>query len=73
MADSEQAKETEFVIAVGYPKSKSCFTFGIISNAKQKVEDSPHFNYIQTDAAVNNGNSGGPLINMVLNVFFTIQ
>ena len=49
------------VIAVGHPfSSKYAFTQGIVSSTEYKIQG---FNYIQHDAALNPGNSGGPLIN----------
>ncbi len=46
--------------ALGYTPNPS-FTFGIIS-AFRKLDDG--FNYVQTDAAINPGDSGGPLLNL---------
>jgi S1-C subfamily serine protease len=46
--------------ALGYTPNPS-FTFGIIS-AFRKLDDG--YNYVQTDAAINPGDSGGPLLNM---------
>ena len=39
-------------------------TAGIVSALNRDVEDSPYDHYIQTDAAINHGNSGGPLFDM---------
>ena len=39
-------------------------TAGIISARGRNIESGPYDNYIQTDAAINKGNSGGPLFNM---------
>ncbi len=54
LGDSDLVKEAEEVYVIGYPDGEYAITEGIIS---QKTE-----NYIKTDAAVNPGNSGGPLI-----------
>ena len=57
----------ESVIAIGNPVSKDfagTVTAGIISATERKVQvANTEYSYIQTDAAINGGNSGGPLIN----------
>lgn len=65
LADSNSCKAGEEVVAIGAPLSlRETVTKGIISNCnrqlKAKLSD---IKYIQTDTAVNSGNSGGPLIN----------
>ena len=60
-------KVGDFALAVGYPFGfKQTFTFGIVSalNAGIKVEGRKYEKLIQTDAAINQGNSGGPLLNL---------
>jgi len=60
-------KVGDLVIAVGYPFGfKQTVTSGIISalNASLPVEGRRYEKLIQTDAAVNHGNSGGPLLNL---------
>src|SRR5450432_2524179 len=68
--NSDEIKVGQWVLAVGYPLSlETTVTAGIVSakgrsidiNSRQSV--SPVESFIQTDAAVNPGNSGGPLIN----------
>lgn len=57
----------DFVIAVGYPFGfRQTVTSGIISalNASLPVEGRKYEKLIQTDAAINHGNSGGPLLNL---------
>jgi Do/DeqQ family serine protease len=64
--DSENIKLGEWVLAIGYPYSlSSTVTAGIISAKATKIEDENMKleNFIQTDAAVNPGNSGGALVN----------
>ena len=39
-------------------------TAGIVSARGRNIESGPYDNYIQTDASINKGNSGGPLFNM---------
>ena len=61
--DSDDVKIGEKVIAIGNPLGLSfSVTEGIISAVNRKVSGSSG-GYIQTDAALNSGNSGGPLIN----------
>lgn len=67
MADSDKAKVGDFVIAVGNPFGLGqTVTSGIISALGRAADDdtNSYQNYIQTDAAVNRGNSGGPLLNL---------
>ncbi len=68
LADSDQVKIGERVFVVGAPYGlghslSSGYVSGII---KDKEDKNPFTNseYIQTDAAINTGNSGGPMINM---------
>ena len=61
--DSDDLRIGEKVIAIGNPLGLSfSVTEGIVSAADRKISGYPG-NYIQTDAALNSGNSGGPLIN----------
>ena len=64
-ADSDQAVVGEFVMAVGSPLGlDTTVTQGIISAVNREVEsDGTKYTCIQTDAAINSGNSGGALVN----------
>lgn len=63
-ADSDQAKVGEWVLAVGNPFNlTSTVTAGIISAKSRDLTGSHSQSFIQTDAAVNPGNSGGALVN----------
>lgn len=64
-ADSDQAVVGEFVMAVGSPLGlDTTVTQGIISAVNRQVEsDGVVYTCIQTDAAINSGNSGGALVN----------
>ena len=65
-ADSDSVKVGEFAMAVGNPLGMdSSITCGVISAVNREVTDSDgkKFNLIQTDAAINSGNSGGALVN----------
>ncbi len=65
-ADSDSIKVGEFAMAVGSPLGlQSTITCGVISAVNRNVTDSDGktYNLIQTDAAINAGNSGGALVN----------
>lgn len=65
-ADSDSIKVGEFAMAVGNPMGMdSTVTCGIISAVNREVTDTDGKQYtlIQTDAAINSGNSGGALVN----------
>lgn len=62
---SDSMRVGEEVIAVGSPFGlEATVTSGIISAKSRNINSGPFDDYIQTDAAVNRGNSGGPLFNM---------
>jgi len=64
MGDSENLRVGEWVCAIGNPLAyEHTVTVGVVSFLGRKLFDSSLDNYIQTDAAINFGNSGGPLIN----------
>ena len=69
IGDSKALRVGEYVIAIGNPLSSyelyGTVTFGIISATAREINIDGFVNtYLQTDAAINFGNSGGPLINM---------
>lgn len=69
IGDSRALRVGEYVIAIGNPLSSyelyGTVTFGIISATAREINIDGFVNtYLQTDAAINFGNSGGPLINM---------
>jgi serine protease Do len=69
LGDSDQVRVGEYVLAIGNPLSTdelaNTITFGIISATKREITIDNYTNtYLQTDAAINFGNSGGPLINL---------
>lgn len=66
IGDSDSVQVGEFSMAIGNPLGmQSSVTSGIISALNREVTDSDGktFNLIQTDAAINSGNSGGALVN----------
>lgn len=70
-ADSDDVKVGEFAMAVGNPVNmNSTVTTGIVSAVNREITDSDGKKYkcIQTDAAINSGNSGGALVNSDGNV-----
>jgi serine protease Do len=63
--DSDKLRLGEWVIAIGNPFSLGgTVTAGIVSARNRDISNGPYDNYIQTDAAINRGNSGGPLFNL---------
>src|SRR5579872_6726016 len=67
--DSDKLRLGEWVIAIGNPFSLGgTVTAGIVSARNRDIQSGPYDNYIQTDAAINRGNSGGPLFNLNGNV-----
>ncbi len=63
--DSDKARVGDWVIAIGNPFGLGgSVTAGIVSARGRNIEQGPYDNFIQTDAAINKGNSGGPLFNM---------
>ena len=65
LGDSDKARIGDWVIAIGNPLGLSgTVTSGIISARNRNIGLSRYEDYIQTDASINIGNSGGPLFNM---------
>ncbi|WP_454617583.1 Do family serine endopeptidase [Bradyrhizobium cenepequi] len=63
--DSDKLRLGEWVIAIGNPFSLGgSVTAGIVSARNRDISQGPYDSYIQTDAAINRGNSGGPLFNL---------
>src|SRR5499426_3406388 len=63
--NSDGLRLGEWVIAIGNPFSLGgTVTAGIVSARNRDINSGPYDNYIQTDAAINRGNSGGPLFNL---------
>ncbi len=63
--DSDTAEVGDWVMAIGNPFGLGgTVTLGIISARNRDINAGPYDDFIQTDAAINKGNSGGPLFNM---------
>ena len=64
LGNSDTLRVGEWVCAIGNPLAyEHTVTVGVVSYIGRKLFDSSLTDYIQTDAAINFGNSGGPLIN----------
>ncbi len=69
LGDSEKLRVGEWVMAIGNPYNfRQTVTVGVVSAKERKdltlTSDMPLASFIQTDAAINFGNSGGPLLNV---------
>ena len=63
--DSDASRIGDWVIAIGNPFGLGgSVTAGIVSARGRDIQQGPYDDFIQTDAAINKGNSGGPLFNM---------
>lgn len=63
--DSDKLRIGEWVTAIGNPFGLGgSVSLGIVSARNRDINAGPYDDYIQTDAAINKGNSGGPLFNM---------
>jgi serine protease Do len=65
LAPTDEVKVGEWVLAIGSPFGfENSATSGIVSAKSRSLPDESYIPFIQTDVAVNPGNSGGPLFNM---------
>jgi serine protease Do len=63
--DSAKARVGDWVLAIGNPFGLGgSVTAGIVSARARDINSGPYDDFIQTDASINKGNSGGPLFNM---------
>ena len=63
--DSDQAKVGDWVVAVGNPFGLGgTVTAGIVSAVGRNINEGPYDEYMQIDAPINRGNSGGPTFNL---------
>lgn len=69
LGDSSSLKVGQWVMAVGNPFGLgNSVSVGVISAKSRDIESSPYDDFIQTDASINMGNSGGPLFDLDGNV-----
>ena len=65
LGDPKSVRVGEWVLAIGSPFGlENTVTAGIVSATSRSLPDGTYVPFLQTDAAVNPGNSGGPLLNM---------
>lgn len=65
LGDSDAVRVGDWVVAIGNPLGfDSTVTAGIVSARNRNIDAGPYDDFIQTDASINRGNSGGPLFNM---------
>jgi serine protease Do len=65
LGDSETLRPGEWVVAIGSPFNfEQSVTAGIVSAKGRSTNQQQYVPFIQTDVAINRGNSGGPLLNM---------
>src|SRR5207237_3831304 len=63
--DSERARVGDWVLAIGNPFGLGgSVTAGILSARQRDINSGPYDDFLQTDASINRGNSGGPMFNM---------
>ena len=63
--DSDKARVGDWTIAIGNPLGLGgTVTAGIVSAISRDLGNGPYVKFIQTDASINRGNSGGPLFNI---------
>ncbi|MBU6234644.1 MAG: DegQ family serine endoprotease [Alphaproteobacteria bacterium] len=65
LGDSDAMRVGDWVIAIGNPFGLGgTVTAGIVSARKRDINAGPYDDFIQTDASINRGNSGGPMFNL---------
>jgi serine protease Do len=63
--DSDAARVGDWVLAIGNPFGLGgSVTAGILSARQRDIQSGPYDDFLQTDASINRGNSGGPMFNM---------
>ena len=63
--NSDKSRVGDWILAIGNPFGLGgTVTAGIISASKRDINSGPYDSYLQTDASINRGNSGGPMFNL---------
>lgn len=63
--DSEKLRVGDWILAIGNPFGLGgTVTAGIVSARQRDIQSGPYDDFIQTDASINRGNSGGPMFNL---------
>lgn len=64
-ADSDRLKVGQWAIAIGSPFAlENSVSYGHVSALERSIQATKYENFVQTDAPINRGNSGGPLVNI---------
>ena len=62
---NEDLRQGQLVIALGSPEGlQNSVSIGVVSSSNRQVSPDSHMSYVQTDAAINPGHSGGPLVDI---------
>ncbi len=65
LGDSDKIRVGDWILAIGNPFGLGgSVTAGIVSAKSRDIESGPYDNFIQTDASINQGSSGGPMFDM---------
>ena len=65
LGDSDKIRVGDWILAIGNPFGLGgSVTAGIVSAKSRDIESGPYDNFIQTDASINQGSSGGPMFNL---------
>ncbi len=65
IGDSDKIRVGDWILAIGNPFGLgNSVSAGIVSAKSRDIESGPYDNFIQTDASINQGSSGGPMFNM---------
>jgi serine protease Do len=64
-SESDQLKQGQLVVALGSPDGlRNSVSLGVVSSVARQIEPDDSMVYVQTDAALNHGSSGGPIVDV---------